>query len=237
MKISIILDLAILLIAGLTIALSAYKGMLRSIRSILVFAISVLLVILLRVPVANALEKTKLPEKAETGVSSVIDELLKTDNASEEPSSDAQKLMSYLEGIGLDADEYRQIINDKVSSSKDSLRETLTGKIAPRVAELSVQVTAVLLIFFASTIVFNILFALLTRMIRKIDILKKTDRVLGLIIGFFLAAFRVLLFVAAVQTIMNLSFFQGIPFLSELNAGDTYLFRWIAAINPLSFLF
>ncbi|MBQ3935301.1 MAG: CvpA family protein [Clostridia bacterium] len=249
MKISLILDALILLIAGLTVFFAVRNGFVKTVQSTAVFILSIVITLLLRQPVASLLYKTQIPAKVEDSIVSVISGLLDTEakekEAVKEPadSSSGQEqegpsfLQTALGALGIDAGQYRALIREKIDGTADGLREMLRASVVPKAVSVLIQVIAVVGLFIVSNLLLRLVFWLLRKVIESVGILRSANRVLGLVLGILLAVLRVLLFVTVVAALLNVSAISQLPVVSAFRIDETYLFRWIHSINPFNFIF
>ncbi len=242
MTVSLILDALILLIAGLTIFFAWRRGLVKTIQSAAVFVLAVVITILLRQTVVSWLYRSSLPQKAEERIASAVSALLSNETETEqadrqEETGSPSFLQTALSAIGIDEQHYRDLLAEKKAGTEESLRNALQEKVIPKTVSVLVQAIAVIAIFLVSALVLHLLFFLLRKLIDAVGALRAVNRVLGLIVGILLAVLRVLLFVTVVNALLRVSTISSLPVISSFHTEETYLFRWISAINPLNFLF
>lgn len=243
MTVSLILDALILVIAGLTIFLAIRRGFLKTIQSGVVFLLSILITLLLRQTVAALIYNTSLPQNVQTRIEEAVSSLLGSDAQAEKPADKdpetAEKsapsfLQTALQTIGIDEEHYRNLLEEKKNGTVESLRSALNESVVPKAVNILVQAIAVIALFVVSNLLLRLLFWMLRSLIDAIPFLKATNRFLGVIAGILLAALRVFLFVAVVGALLRVSLIASLPVFSSFRTEDTFLFRWISAINPLN---
>ena len=253
MTVSLILDAAIVLIAGLTIFFAVRHGFVRTVQSAVVFTLAVVVALVLRKPVAELLYRTSIPQAVENGVVSAVNGLLDPSRKEaeagtessvppEESAGDGEKdeipfLQNALAAIGVDADQYRELLREKANGTADSFRNLLSETVVPKVVSVVIQVISVVGLFLVSALLLHLIFLIIRRLVDSVGFLRAANRFLGLAVGILLAAFRVFLFAAAVGALLNVSAISSLPVFSSFRLEDTYLFRWVQAINPLNGFF
>ena len=247
MTVSLILDALILLIAGLTVFFAVKNGFVKTVQSVAVFVLSIVVTLLLRQPVVSLLQRTSIPQSMENSVVSVISGLLDTEadsgeNKDEPKASDSGEeepsfLQKAFSALGIDAGQYRDLLAEKAEGTAEGLRQKLCETVVPKAVSVFLQVIAVVALFIVSNILLRLVFLLLRKIIDSIGLLRSANRVLGLILGILLAVFRVLLFVSVVGALLNVSAVSQLPVFSSLHTEDTFIFRWIQSFNPLNAFF
>ena len=242
MTVSLLLDALILLIAGLTIFLAWRRGLMKTVQSAAVFVLAVVITILLRQTVASWLYRSSLPQKAEDRIVSAVSALLdsETETGQDDRQDDAGSpsfLHTALGALGIDEQHYLDLLQEKKTGTEESLRNALQEKVIPKTVSVLVQAIAVIGLFLVSTLALHLLFFLLRKLIDSVGALRAVNRTLGLIIGILLAILRVLLFITVVNALLRVSTISSLPVISSFHTEETYLFRWISAVNPFNFIF
>lgn len=241
MTISLILDGLIVLIAFLTIFFAARRGFVRTIQSTVIFILSVILTLVLRQPATTLLKKTSLPQKMETSIVSVVSGLLDADIKDgaepETPREQPTFLQAALPALGISEEVYGELLQDRISGASVNLQALLEKVIVPKTVDVLTQAIAVIGLFIIINLLLRLVFWLLRGLIESIGFLQSVNRVLGVILGIVLAAFRILLFVAVIGALLRVSAISELPVVSSFHIEETYLFRWIDSINPLNAFF
>lgn len=99
-----------------------------------------------------------------------------------------------------------------------------------------VKAVSMVLIFILTTMILRLFGKALTAVIKKLPFVRKANTLLGLLLGFFLALIRILLFCAAVSLLSASAGLMQIDFLT-VDAGSTVLYRLFDGIQILKFLF
>lgn len=244
MTVSLVLDVLILLIAGLTVFLAWRRGFVKTIQSAAVFVLAIVITLLLRQTVASWLYRSSLPEKAEERITGVVSALLsgesekgrETDRAGQ-PEDAPSFLQTALKALGIDEAQYRNLLQQKKAGTEESLRNALKETVIPKTVSVLVQAISVIGLFLVSALVLHLLFFLLRKLIESVGALRTVNRVFGLIVGILLAVFRVFLFVTVISALLRVSAISSLPVISAFHAEETWLFRWISGINPFNALF
>ena len=230
---SFILDIIILLIAGLTIFFAAKNGFIKTFLSAASALIALVIVFLFTTPLTNALETTSFGNAVHDNTVSFLDELVEVKSAEsgyqleEKPDSE---LTALLESVGIDRDAISKWISERTGLQKEQLRKELVNYIADRTTSLLLRALSIAVLFFGSFIVLRLVSVLLTSIVEKIPFVRGANHTLGLVLGVLLALVHVFVFCAVVRVLLNTASFAGWSALAGLDPDKTILFRLIGSI-------
>lgn len=229
---SFLLDLIIVLIAGLTIFFAVKNGFVKTVLSALSFLIAIVVALIFRGPAVALLEKTPVPDMVEEKVDALLTDLVSKESNSlsdliTEPGS---KLHDLLDSAGIEHADLTEWLNGQTSKTDDALLAPLTQKLAPKITSALLDAIVVPVLFLATWLILWIISATVTKLSEKISALKFANKTLGLVIGILLALFRVVLFCVLAQLLLNVAGVFGWEWATHFDPDDTLLFKTITAI-------
>ena len=230
---SLLLDLLILLIAGLTIFFAARNGFVKTFLSAASTLIALLIVFLCTAPLAEALAQTSLADAVHTNTKSFLDDLVEEQGASDSyalASDRESALYPLLESVGIDGERFYRWVGEQESSLKEQFHEKLVTYIADRVTPLLLRALSVAILFFGSFLVLKVAGFLLTGVIERLPFVRGANHLLGLVLGVLLALIRVFLFCAVVKVLLDTASLAGWTALTGLDPEKTLLFRLLGHI-------
>lgn len=230
---SLILDLIILLIGGLTILFAAKNGFVKTFLSAASTLIALIIVILFTSPLTDALGQTPLADAIHTNTASYLDQLVEEQNAGDsyELASDQKsELYPLLESIGIDGEKLSQWVSEHAGLAKERFREELVTYIADHVTPLLLRALSIAILFFGSFLALKLLSILLTGIIEQIPFVREANHLLGLVLGVLLALIRIFVFCAVVRVLLDTASLAGWSALAGLDPDKTLLFRLIGSI-------
>ncbi len=180
MRLALILDLGALIFICLSVLFGRIKGMIKSLRGIVVPIIAVILAISLRDSVAPVVQRQPFFEKAQTKIEAiVIDRLPPLPTWGIEQNSLSEQQWKQLERVltpfGIDAEEALQGMQQRpTKTSQDALMEMVSFSVA--------RAIAFLIVFLLATLALYLLFALLSAVF-TLPLLKPLNRNLGTVFG------------------------------------------------------
>ena len=230
---SLILDLIILLIGGLTVLFAARNGFVKTFLSATSTLIALVIVFLFATPLTNALKDSSLAEAVRTNTAAYLDELAEEQHAGDSyalASDRESELYPFLESIGVDGEGLYNWVSEHASLAKEQFREELVAFIAREVTPLLLHALSVAILFFGSFILLKLASILLTGIIEQIPFVREANHALGLVLGVVLALIRVFLFCAVVRVLLNAASLAGWSALAGLHPDKTLLFRLIGSL-------
>lgn len=230
---SLILDLIILLIAGLTIFFAAKNGFVKTFLSAASALIALVIVFLFTSPLTGALEKSAFGNAIHDSTESFLDQLVEvqpTDGGYTLANDPNSELSSLLDSVGIDKDALSEWMSEHIGQTQEHFREELIDFIADRATSLLLRALSIAVLFFGSFIALKLLSILLTSVIEKIPFVRGTNRILGLVLGILLALLHVFVFCAVVRVLLDTASMAGWTALSGFDPEKTFLFRLIGNI-------
>lgn len=230
---SFILDLLILLIAGLTILFAAKNGFVKTFLSATSTLIALVIVFLFTSPLANALEQTPLADAIRTNTTSFLDQFVEEQNAVDSytlASDRDSELYPLLESVGIDGEKLSRWVTEHESLAAERFHDELAAYIAATVTPLLLGALSVAILFFGSFLVLKLLSILLTGIIEQIPFVRGANHALGLVLGILLALIRVFVFCAVIRVLLDTASLSGWTALAGLDPDKTLLFRLIGSI-------
>lgn len=237
---NILLDLIIVIIAGITIFLAAKRGFVKTFISAVSSLLALVMVMLFTVPLADALAETAAAAAIRESTAGFIDELVQNSKSEDSLSlvqDTSGKLYGVLETAGIDLGEFSDWLEESTGQSEDTFRKNLVEYISGPVATLVMRAIAMLILYFGTSILLKIVGMLLTGVIEHIPFVRGANHVMGMVLGVVLALVRVFIFCAIVGIFINTASLTGLTFFEQIDPAETYLFRLFDAIQILQFLF
>lgn len=230
---SFLLDLIILLIAGLTIFFASKNGFIKTFLSAASALIALAIVFLFTAPMTEVLENSRLSTAIHTNTEVVLDQMVGDQKVADSyalANDRESELYPLLEKFGVDSEH----LSDWVSEHKDLAREKFHGELVTYVADhvtpLLLRAISVAILFFGSFLVLKLASALLTGIVEKIPFARGANHALGMVLGILLAVVHVFVFCAVVRVLLNAASFAGWSALAGIDPEKTFLFRLIGSI-------
>ena len=230
---SLILDLFILLIGGLTILFAVKNGFVKTFLSAASTLIALVIVFLFATPLTEALEQSPLAEAVHTNTASYLDQLVEEHHAGDSytlANDRESDLYPVLESLGVDGETLSNWVSEHAGLAKERFHEELITYIADHVTPLLLRALSVAILFFGSFIVLKLLSLLLTDIIERIPFVREANHALGLVLGILLALIRVFVFCAVVRVLLDTASLSGWTALAGLDPDKTLLFRLIGTL-------
>lgn len=237
---SLILDLAILLIAGLTIFFAVKNGFVKTFLSAASTLIALIIVFLFTAPLTEALEQTALANAIHSNTESFLDQLVEEQGAGDSyalASDRESALYPLLESVGVDGERFFRWVGEKEDLARERFHEELVGYIADCVTPPILRALSVAILFFGSFIALKLLSLLLTGVVERIPLVREANHALGLVLGILLALIRVFLFCVVVRVLLDTASLAGWGALAGLDPDKTLLFRLLGSIPFVRMLF
>ena len=229
---SFVLDLIIVLIAGLTIFFAVKNGFAKTVMSALSFLIALTVALVFRAPAVELLEKTPVPDIVGEKVDALLTDLVENekDSLSDLISEPGSKLHDLLDTVGIDHSDLPDWLKEQSSGTDDALLSPLSEKLTPKLTTALLNAIVVPVLFLGSWLILWLLTITVTSLSEKVSALKFANKSLGLVIGILLALFRVVLFCVLAQLLLNVANIFGWAWAAGIDPGDTVLFKAITAI-------
>lgn len=237
---SLLLDLILLLIAGVTIFLAAKRGFVKTLLSTASTLVALVIVFLFTSPLTDLLESTALPDAVRTNTASVIDSLVEQQGAEDSQSlalDRESELYTLLEGIGIDSESLSNWVTEHETMVKEEFRDELVAFVADSVTPMLLSAISVAILFFGSYIALKLLSFLLTGVVEKIPFVRGANHMLGVVLGVVLALIRILIFCTVVRVLLNTSLLSGLGALAGIDPDKTLLFRLFGNIPFIRMFF
>ena len=233
-----ILDILIVVIAGLTIFFAIRNGFLKTLLSAASFAICIIVTVIFISPLSSGLAKTALADKIRTTTSTHIANYIDDDSLGgieDLLNGESEKFNKLLKVAGTDREELKNWYESNVAKSDKGASEKIAEKICDPIISLIASVLALIILFFGTKLVLFLLMKLLEQL-TKLPILHSFDKLLGVVIGVLLAFFRICLLCYAVRILTENSLFIDFDFISKLEPDKTLLFKYFYNIDLFGFL-
>lgn len=232
---SIILDIAIVLIFALTVYFAYKNGFVKTAVSAISFVLAIVVTAMFASPVAEFLKQTAVAEAVEQATEKVIGDALYESSQSvkdllEGKSEDFNKLLAV---TGQDTRELSDWFDSNDTQAANS-KELLASRIAEPITDAVATVIAVVLLFIGTQIAVVIIARALD-IVAKLPIIRFANKWLGVALGVVLAFFRVTLFCFAMGVLINSSAFLGSDFLAGLDPDKTLIYKIFSEIDIFSF--
>ena len=230
---SLLLDLILLLIAGVTIFLAAKRGFVKTFLSAASTIIALVIVFLFTSPLTEYLENTALPDAVRTNTAAYIDNLVEEKGADDSQSLVSDRggeLYALLEGVGIDGDRLSDWVVEHEDLVKEQFRDELVNFIADNVTPVLLRAIAVAILFFGSYLALKLLSILLTGVVERIPFVRGANHLLGVVVGVVLALIRILIFCTVVRVLLDTSLLSGWSALAGFDPDKTLLFRLFGSI-------
>lgn len=232
---SIILDIAIVLIIALTVYFAYKNGFVKTAVSAVSFVLAIVVTAMFASPVAEFLKQTAVAEAVEQATEAAIsDALYETSHGVkgllEGKSEEFNKLLAV---TGQNVHELSDWFDSNASRSEKG-ESLLAARIAEPITDAVARVIAVVLLFIGTQIAVVIIARALD-VVAKLPILRFANKWLGVALGVVLAFFRVTLFCFAMSVLIKSSAFLESDFLAGLNPDNTLIYKFFSEIDIFSF--
>lgn len=230
---SLILDLIILLIGGLTILLAVKNGFVKTFLSAASTLIALVIVFLFASPLTEALEQTSLASAVHTNTASFLEQLVEEQNAGDSyelANDEKSELYPLLESLGISGETFSEWVEEHKDLARERFHEELVTYVADRVTPLLLCALSIAILFFGSFAVLKLLSILLTGVIEKLPFVREANHILGLVLGIVLALIRIFIFCAVVRVLLDTASLSGWTVLAGLDPEKTLLFRLIGSV-------
>lgn len=216
---SIVLDLIIIGIIIISTWLGYKKGLTKSFLKIFTFLIASIISLLLFKPIGNiVINKTSIVDNLQL---TICNSFMKQDseNKNEDQNNDADKSKKLQEG---NTDIFYQYIEDKVTESKNELKDTIVKRVTREIAISIVNIGIYIMLFIILRIILIFVKAL-ADLITKLPVIKQFDELGGGLFGFARASIILVILLTIISIILTF-----IPSTSILNIiNETILFRFL----------
>ena len=230
-----ILDLLVLLIAGLSIFLAYKKGLFRSLFSLVGFVVTIILAVSLCNPVAQWIDDEFVNPAVKEMVLNTVngedyngdyDEALNSIEVVDIFEQMPDGLRSFLEGFNIDVDEIISSAqeSDDTADAKNSLIDRVASPISGSISRVIAMIILLVVLF----IVLFILTRLLDKIFHVLPLVKNVNAIGGIVFGVLRGALLVLIFCSIVYGLSGANWL-----ITADQVEDTYLVKEINEINPI----
>lgn len=183
---SIIIDLIIVGILGLSILLGYQKGLTKCVIKILSFIIAVVVAAILFKPVSNfVIEKTEIDDNIKQAVINLVGDDIQESGKVKEDSNLPQAMVNY--------------INETVENAVEVAKENVITVVAETIATTTINVGVAILLFIVVRIAL-IFVSALSKIITDLPIIKQFDKTGGILYG----AIRALVIIFVILALISL---------------------------------
>ena len=236
---SLVLDGIIILIFVIFIAAGVKKGFVKSALGIVSTVAAAIIAINLYPFVSQMIRDTvvysnltgNLNEKISTYVGDSLDE----DKLSGLIDDAPEGFKLALKGFGTNVENVKKEFSEMIKNGEENASEKIADYIVTPAAEMVSNAIAIILLFFVSLLLLNLIILLLD-LIFKLPVLKTANKFLGGVAGFLVAILVVLLFCTAVNVALPYLAGAGVNIDPETAKG-AFIFRMFTEINPLAFIY
>lgn len=216
---SIILDLIIIGIISLSTWLGYKKGLTKSFLKIFTFLIASIISLILFKPIGNiVINQTSIVDNLQSTISNSF---IKQDseNKNEDKNNDTDKNKKIQEE---NANIFYQYIEDKVTESKNELKDTVIKRVTREIA-ISIVNIGIYIVLFITLRIILIFVKAIADLITKLPVIKQFDELGGGVYGFARASIIILIMLTIISIILTF-----IPSPSILNIiNETILIRFL----------
>ena len=228
-----VLDILIVVIAGLTVFFAVKNGFVKTVLSAASFIISLIVAFTLVGTVRDAFLDSALAGSVREAVNASITSFV-TDGGDTE--GELPEFLTKLEFIGVDKTELEEKWNAWRQENTESLKTELVNFVSEPVIYSVSTLIAFLLLFIGTSLVLKILTYLLDRL-TDLPVLRQANKALGLVAGVVLAVLRIYLFCAAVRLLIPCAETLEISLISSIRPENTFLFRLFCENNLFWYFF
>ena len=231
---SFILDLIIIIIAGVTVFFAWKNGFVKTAISAASFLIAIAVTAAFSTPLAEALAETSIAESIEEATEEKISEIIgeSTSGITGLIDGESSEFNTLISIAGFDSEEIRDWYHGQIWSEDGE--SALSKHIAEPIVDVIAMLVAVVVLYIGTQVLLSIAGFFLDK-IAKLPILRTANKSLGIALGAVLALFRICLFCFAVNLLIEHSAFLGSDFINSLNADNTLLFGLFSNIDIFAF--
>lgn len=233
---NLIIDLIILTIAVVTVFLAGKRGFIKTAVNAASSLIALIVVFCFTGLLSGILGATPLADAVHSGAEGFVEDLTESASIAELVQDEDGPLLSVLEKLGMDTDEFSRWADD-LSGSEDSMRAQVADYIADPITALVMKALSMLILFVATVLLLKLAGKLLTGLVEKIPFVRGANTLLGMALGAILALVRIFVFCAVVGILVSAASMLGLEIFDSFNPADTYLYRLFDAIQILKILF
>ena len=227
-----ILDIAVLVILGLTVFFGYRRGFLQTVAQLIGCVAAFVIALSISTPVANTVFDSFIAESVETRVEDSLNSV--ADVPIEEKLDAVIAELPKPVGVLLENNAQLQATVDELGTSMSASVESLARSLVQTVVRPVVVTLLQLLIFVLAFLILLLIAKLLVRVVKpiaKLPVIRQIDGTLGAVLGAVKGALFVCVLVSVLQLIAVAASDNGLITQSVLDS--TMLVRYIANINPL----
>lgn len=236
------LDVIIILIAAITIFFAAKNGFVKTLISALSFVIAIAITVTFAQPLSQTFKETAMAETIkEVTEEKITDYLLNSGEGSRNFGAllggENQGFNEFIGVAGFDASALNEWFTENVFDLEAAYNEAIRAmaeKIAQPIIDTMALLLAIVVLFFGTRIVIMIVAKILD-VIACLPVLKKCNKILGIILGIVLAFARICLFCFAISVVIENAEFLGSNIIESLKPDNTILYKFFSEIDIFSF--
>lgn len=231
---SIILDLIIIIIAGVTVFLAWKNGFVKTAISAASFLIAIAVTAAFASPLASVLAETSIAESIEESTEEKISDMIgeSTSGIKGLVDGESKEFNALISIAGIDNEELSEWYSEQIWSEDGE--SSLAKHIAEPIIDVMAMLVSVIILYIGTQILLSVGGFFLDKL-TKLPVLRAANKSLGIALGAVLALFRVCLFCFAVNLLIEHSAFLGSDFINSLNADNTLLFGLFSKIDIFAF--
>lgn len=224
---SLLVDAILVVLLVVFVAVGHYRGFIKTMAGVVSFVAALVLASMLAGPIADFLyDKTVAP-----GVANAVTESLAADGpAAQRLDQSLEEMPGFVTRLLAGADIHTGADLLRFVDPAEDLAESVSQRVVRPVVAPILQTICSLLLFVILLVVLNLLLRVLN-VLAKLPGLKQVNKGMGLLAGLMQGVLWVLFAVAILDLVAAFGWIDGVD-IALLDG--TYLFRWIADINPFT---
>lgn len=227
----ILLNLLLLLIAGITIVLAHKRGFVKTFISAVSTLVALIMVFCFTTPLANFLSETSIAESVREATQEELTHML--EGVSPDAGATGGVSETLLETLHIDSAEFRAWVRAHAHESAVKFHETVSAYLTNFVSDLILRALAALLLFAGTTLLLFVVGNLLSGVVEHLPFISGANHLLGLVLGIVQALIRVCLFATVVCALIDASAVADLPLLGGTQTDSLFLLRLFDLRNLL----
>lgn len=232
--VSLILDIAIVLIILINVIIGAKKGFIKTAYSFVKFAASAVCAFFFAKPLAAIIKTTDIYRNTESSLVEKLCDYIENGNVdlTESIAQSKAQIDEFLSSIGTSFDKlFGASDGGFLSGNEESVLEFSRGIVEPVCSALA-TVVAFVAIFLAASLVLFIVMKILD-VFASAPVIKQFNSLLGALAGAVVACLLVFILIMLVSALTPFLETVGVVINDEV-IGATYIYKWFKDINPLA---
>ena len=228
--VSLVLDIAVVLIILINVIIGAKKGFIRTAYSFIKFAASAVCAFFFAKPLAAVIKTTDIYRSTESSLIEKLCDYIKNGNIdlTESISQSKAQIDEFLSSIGLSFD---KLFGAGEVATGESVMEFSRGIVEPVCSALATVIAFVAIFLVASLALFIVMKVL--DAFASVPVIKQFNSLLGALAGAIVAVLLVFILIMLISALTPFLETVGVV-INEEAISATYIYKWLKDINPLA---